>query len=177
MMNTPDGNTEGKNSPLESEMELEEQRISFSASLISCLEDKKKSFNKKNKSSIKIQQLKEVYLRGASSVKGDLNLNGLARVNMFLRMKEQNKTRTAPPNEPSTEPLTGASKEVMELVLEDKASRENDNVIDISDAWAPEKEDVHEAKRDVDKYNLNLNFKNINELYLEPYKPIQFIWE
>lgn len=169
MMNTPDENTEGNNSPLESEKKLDQQRISFSANLISCLEDKKKSFNKKNKSSIKIQQLKEVYLRGVSSAKEDLNLNGLARVNMFLRMKEQNKARTTPPNEPS--------KEVVGLVLEDKASRKDDNVIDISDTWAPEKEDVHEAKHDADKYNLNLDFKNINELYLEPYKPVQFTWE
>ena len=168
-MNTSEGNTEGKNSSLKNEKELDQQRISFSASLISCLEDKKKNFNKKNKSSIKIQQLKEVYLRGASSAKEDLNLNGLARVNMFLRMKEQNKTKTTPPNEPS--------KEVMGLVLEEKTARKDDNVIDISDTWAPEKEDVHAAKHDADKYNLNLDFKNINELYLEPYKPIQFIWE
>ena len=168
-MNTSEGNTEGKNSSLKNEKELDQQRISFSASLISCLEDKKKNFNKKNKSSIKIQQLKEVYLRGASSAKEDLNLNGLARVNMFLRMKEQNKTKTTPPNEPS--------KEVMGLVLEDKTARKDDNVIDISDTWAPEKEAVHAAKHDADKYNLNLDFKNINELYLEPYKPIQFIWE
>ena len=168
-MNTSEGNTEGKNSSLKNEKELDQQRISFSASLISCLEDKKKNFNKKNKSSIKIQQLKEVYLRGASSAKEDLNLNGLARVNMFLRMKEQNKTKTPPPNAPS--------KEVMGLVLEDKPARKDDNVIDISDTWAPEKEDFHAAKQDADKYNLNLDFKNINELYLEPYKPIQFIWE
>ena len=168
-MNTSEGNTEGKNSSSKNEKELDRQRISFSANLISCLEDKKKNFNKKNKSSIKIQQLKEVYLRGASSTKEDLNLSGLARVNMFLRMKEQNKARTTPPNEPS--------KEIMRLVLEDKTARKDDNVIDISDTWTPEKEDVHAAKHDADKYNLNLDFKNINELYLEPYKPIQLTWE
>lgn len=171
MMNTPDGNTEGNNSPLESEMELEEQRISFSASLVSCLEDKKKSFNKKNKSNIKIEQLKEVYLRGASSAKEDLNLNGLARVNMFLRMKEQKKASTTVP------PNSSPSQEILGLVLDDQQPQKINNFIDISDAWAPEKEDVHEAKHDADKYNLNLDFKNINELYLEPYKPVQFTWE
>ena len=171
MMNTPERNTKGKNSPLESETELEQQRISFSANLVSCLEDKKKSFNKKNKSSIKIQQLKEVYLRGASSAKEDLNLNGLARVNMFLRMKAQKKTSTTASHSPSP------SQEILGLVLEDQQPQKINNFIDISDAWTPEEEDVKEAKANIKKYNLNLDFKNIKELYLEPYKPIQFTWE
>ena len=162
--------THGEDSPLKSEKKLEEQRISFSVNLVSCLEDKKKRFNKRTKSSIKIPQLKDVYLRGASSVKKDLNLHGLARVNMFLRMKEHNKVTTTPSNLDCVEKATS-------LVLETSASVSVENVIDISDSWAPEEKDIEEAKTDIKKYDLNLDFKNINELYLEPYKPIQFIWE
>ena len=165
-----EGSPQEENSSIENEKKLERQRISFSGSLISCLEEKKKSFNKKNKSSIKIQQLKEVYARGVSLAKEDLNLHGLARVNMFLRMKEQGKSSTTPQNMPSP-------KEVIGLVLEDTTSQKNYNFIDISDSWAPEGEDIHEAQHDIEKHDLNLDFKNINELYLEPYKPILFGWE
>jgi hypothetical protein len=171
MKNMSKGSPQEKDSSIESEKKLERQRISFSGNLISCLEDIKKSFNKRNKSSIKIEQLKEVYLRGSSSSKENLNLNGLARVNMFLRMKEQKKASTTAP------PDCSASQEVLELVLEDRRPEEINNFIDISDTWTPEEEDVKAAEANVKKYNLNLDFKNINELYLEPYKPILFGWE
>ena len=68
-----------------SDLASEAEIIDFSANLVSCLEEKKKLFNKENKSSIKIDQLKEVYRRGTDSERNDLNLHGLARVNMFLR--------------------------------------------------------------------------------------------
>lgn len=170
MRKKSEGNTEEKDSSLKSEKDLERQRISFSARLISCLEDKKKEFNKRTKSNIKIQQLREVYLRGVSSAEKDLNLHGLARVNMFLRMKEHNKATTTPPNAGSVKKVTG-------LILEGSEGVQGNNVIDISDSWAPEEEDFKEAVANVEKYDLNLDFKNINELYLEPYKPIQFEWD
>ena len=154
-----------------SEIELEKERISFSSSLVYFLEEKKKAFNKKNKSNIKIQQLKEVYRRGASSATEDLNLHGLARVNMFLRMKEQKKMDTLE-SAKQVSP-TKAS----ELVLEDGIEVKLIDSIDISETWTPNEEDVSQAKETIKKHDLDFKFKNINELYLEPYKPIEFRWE
>jgi len=159
-----------ENSSEKSEKKLEEQRISFSANLISCLEDKKKSFNKRTKSSLKIQQLRDVYFRGVSSAEEDLNLHGLARVNMFLRMREQNKATTTPSNSDPAEKATS-------LELESAESAKESSPIDISASWRPEEDDVKEAKADIEKFDLNLDFKSLDELYLETYKPIQLEWE
>jgi hypothetical protein len=149
---------------------LDEQRISFSADLISFLEEKKKGFNKKNKSSIKIEQLKQIYLRGASSTDKDLNLHGLARVNMFFRMREQKIMGVDPAKSDNKAKLSG-------LILESEADTKLNSFIDISESWMPQEEDIKEAKANIEKYNLDFNFKNIEELYLEPYKPIQLDWE
>tara|TARA_Y100000310_G_C20402453_1_gene678081 strand:- start:233 stop:745 length:513 start_codon:yes stop_codon:yes gene_type:complete len=159
-----------KNSSLKNEMELDGQRIAFSANLISFLEEKKRSFNKKNKSNIKIEQLKGVYVRGASLANEDFNLHGLARVNMFLRMKEQKKMNI-------TSSKASPSKKASELVFEDQETQKVTDLIDISDSWTPEEGDLEEAKANIKEFNLNFNFKNIDELYLEPYRPIQFRWE
>ena len=157
-------------SSLQNEKDLEERRITFSARLISCLENKKKSFNKKNKSKIRIEQLKEVYIKGACSSDQDLNLHGLARVNMFLRMKEQKMMGVISAKIKTEEKLSG-------LVLESGNLQNPDESLDISEAWVPQEEDIKQTEADVKEYKLNLDFTNINELYLEPYKPIQFNWE
>ena len=57
----------------ESDLTSEAEIINFSANLVSCLKEKKKLFNEENKSSITIDQLKEVYRRGTDSEKNDLN--------------------------------------------------------------------------------------------------------
>jgi hypothetical protein len=154
----------------QSEKKLEEQRIAFSADLVSCLEEKKKAFNKKNKANIKIDQLKEVYKRGAATCDEDSNLNGLARVNMFLRMKEQ-KTMGV------VSAKLAEKEELSELILESENLQNSNKPLDISEAWVPQDEDIDYAKADIEQHKLHFNFKNIDELYLEPYKPIQFNWE
>ena len=154
----------------QNEKNLEEQRIAFSARLISCLEGKKKEFNKKNKSKIKIEQLKEVYIKGTCSSNQDLNLNGLARVNMFLRMKEQKMMGVISAKIETKEKLSG-------LILESENLQNPNEPLDISDAWIPQEEDFEQTKADIKKHKLNLDFANIDELYLEPYKQIQLNWE
>jgi hypothetical protein len=154
----------------ENEQTLEEQRILFSAKLVSCLEDKKKDHNKKNKASIKIGQLKQIYTRGTCYDNKDLNLNGLARINMFLRMREQKMMGIVTAKIEKTEKLSS-------LVLETENLQELEASVDVSDSWVPQEEDYASAKEDIKKYNLDFDFKNANELYLEPYKPIQFNWE
>jgi len=157
-------------SSLQNEKDLEERRITFSARLISCLEGKKKSFNKKNKSKIKIEQLKEVYVKGVCSDNQDLNLNGLARVNMFLRMKEQKMMGVISAKIKTKEKLSG-------LILESENLQNPNEPLDISDAWVPQEEDLEQTKADIKKYKLNLDFTSVDELYLEPYKQIQLNWE
>jgi hypothetical protein len=149
---------------------LEEQRISFSAKLVSCLESKKKGYNKKNKSNIKIEQLKDIYIRGARYSNQDLNLNGLARINMFLRMKEQKMMGIVSAKIEKIEELSS-------LVLETENLQELQTFVDVSDSWAPREEDYTSAKEDIEKYDLNFDFKSVSELYLEPYIPIQLNWE
>ena len=161
---------ENAQSSLQNEKDLEERRITFSARLISCLEDKKKGFNKKNKSKIKIEQLKEVYVRGVCSSDQDLNLNGLARVNMFLRMKEQKMMGVISAKVRKGEKLSG-------LILESENLQNPNEPLDISDTWVPQEEDLEQTMADVKEHRLDLDFTNINELYLEPHKPIQLNWE
>jgi len=144
----------------------EAEIIAFSANLVSCLEDKKNCFNKDNKSSITIDQLKEVYKRGTDSEKNDLNLHGLARVNMFLRRETFN---SETPKKESPQPTDS-------LVFEES---EASSVLefDISEDWKPREEDYELAKADQEKFDLNLNFSSFDELYIETYKPIDFYWE
>jgi hypothetical protein len=149
---------------------LDEQRVAFSARLISFLEEKKKEFNKKNKSNIKIEQLKQVYSRGTSSANESLNLHGLARVNMFLRMREQKIMGIIPIRPDNKAKLSG-------LILESEAKAESSSFIDISESWTPQGEDINEARANIKEHDLGFDFKNIEELYLDPYKPIQLNWE
>jgi hypothetical protein len=154
------------------EKKLEEQRISFSAKLVMYLEERKKSFNKGNKASIKIEQLKEIYKRGACLKNEDLNLNGLARVNMFLRMKEQKMMGVI------SAKISRKDQKLSELVLETAQElQDKDRPIDISESWAPQEEDLEQAKADIENHELDFDFRNVDELYLEPYKQIQLNWE
>ena len=144
----------------------EAEIIAFSANLVSCLEDKKNCFNKENKSSITIDQLKEVYRRGTDSEKNDLNLHGLARVNMFLRQKAFNSETPKKESLQLTDSLVFEESEASS-VLE----------FDISEDWKPCEEDYELAKSDQEKFDLKLNFSSFDELYIETYKPLDFNWE
>tara|TARA_B100000959_G_C14590647_1_gene463865 strand:- start:21 stop:527 length:507 start_codon:yes stop_codon:yes gene_type:complete len=150
------------------DLSLEEQRISFSANLISCLENKKKSFNKEFKSNIKIDQIKNVYERGVSFANEELNLNGLARVNMFLRLQKERKSGVTVSESKDTPKIS-------ELTFEDEKEVSKSS-LDISADWSPTEEDFSLAKEDTKEYDLNFEFKDLKELYLESYQPIQFYW-
>ena len=140
--------------------------IDFSANLVSCLEEKKKLYNKENKASLEIKQLKEVYERGVSNSENDLNLEGLARVNMFLRQKAFNKENSS----------DKSSLAVDSLVFEQDENL-NELEFDISEDWRPSKEDYELAEADQEKFNLNLKISSFEQLYLEEYKPLDFNWE
>lgn len=154
------------NKSLESDLTSEAEIINFSANLVSCLKEKRELFNEENKSSITIDQLKEVYRRGTDSEKNDLNLHGLARVNMFLRQKAFNGETPKKESLQLTDSLVFEESEASS-VLE----------FDISEDWKPCEEDYELAKSDQEKFDLKLNFSSFDELYIETYKPLDFNWE
>ena len=63
------------------------------------------------------------------------------------------------------------------LILESESLQDSNKPLDISEAWVPQDEDIDCAKTNIEKYELDFNFVDVDELYLEPYKAIQFNWE
>ena len=49
-------------------------------------------------------------------------------------------------------------------------------LIDISENWFPSEEDFIKADEDIKNYNLDYDFGNINELYLEEYDKLDWEW-
>ena len=146
----------------------EQQAIEFSSSVIAALEQKVKEHNDNCLSKVKLIQLKKVYRRGAES-KEDKGLCAMARVNMFLRMKRDGKITY---QEPKAEVQT----EVKELVFESKSRSKVSTFVDITEDWLPTEADFTQASEDIEKYELNYNFKDVNELYLDDYEKLEISW-
>lgn len=137
--------------------DLQEQAIVFSNSILLALQQKVKHFNENYKPlMVTLPQLKSVYRNGAAAFASAVNWQGqfpektcgdwgLSRVNMFLRMKSGDGRRD------SVESLNFS------------------RFVDISESWCPIQEDFDQTKRDKKEYNLNYNFTNVDELYLDDY--------
>ena len=153
------------------EQSSEEQVIKFSSSVIAALDQKTKEHNSNFKSKVTTSQLKKVYRRGAESRCEDVSkgLCAMARVNMFLRMKQEGKVVCA-------EPKVEVQSELKELVFENKAKVKVSSFIDITEDWIPTEDDFIKASQDVEVYSLDYDFKNINDLYLDDYKNLSIIW-
>ena len=136
----------------------EDEAVSFSIKVIDALASKMRDLNKNSPGITSLKDLKEVYIRGAgdcSPSKGSKESCGhwaLARVNMFLRMKRGEKMT---PNPFSS--VGGKS-------------------LDISDGWIPAQEDFDKAAEEIKEFDLNYDFSNINELYIENYKRVNWKW-
>ena len=147
--------------PEESQPQQEQEAaMKFSVNAVRALGDKRKEHNLKNPvNKVTLNQLKDVFCRGAgncSDAEGSLETCSewaLARVNMFLRQKSGEKIES--------------SLSVIEM---------EGSIVDISDSWAPSDEDFKQAKADVLKYDLNYDFKDVNDLYLDEYKKIHIEW-
>jgi nitrogen fixation protein FixH len=146
----------------------EQQAIEFSSSVIAALAQKAKEHNDSCDSKVKLSQLKKVYRRGANTTE-DKGLHAMARVNMFLRMKQDGKITYQ-------EPKAEVQAEIQELVFENKARIKVNTFVDITEDWLPTKIDFVQASEDIKKYELNYNFKDINELYLDDYEKLDIIW-
>ena len=145
--------------------ESDSSYIDYSIKVVELLKGKMKDYNKNHSSRITVAQLKEVYREA-----GKINSCGkwcLAKVNMFLRMK-------AGENVYQSKPKPDA-KEISTLELEINESSHQDT-FDVSETLYPSEEDFELATKEIESNELNLDFKNIDNLYLEEYKKIDFDW-
>ena len=128
--------------------------ITFSTKVIEMLKNKVKDHNSNHSRKVNLTQLKKVYRRGAgafsSSHRPGMTRGGwaAARVNMFLRM------------------MAGKSVKDSYRKADSDVARSSAS-IDISDSWELEDVDFAQAEIDIKEYDLNYDFENVEELYLD----------
>ena len=137
--------------------------ISFSKKVIEALQNKVKEHNSKNSRKVSLSQLKKVYRRGAGAYSSSHRPGktrgqwAMARVNMFLRMMSGGKVKDA---------YRKADSDV---------ARGSESV-DISDSWELEDIDFSQADIDIKEYDLNYDFEDIEELYLDEENDSNKFW-
>lgn len=129
----------------------EEVLINYSSSIVAALQELMKAHNKDSENKVSLKELKQVFRNGADCFEANeidipCGTLGLARVNMFLRLK---------------------SGEIM------KTSHSNVKEFDISESWYPNDDDFIKAEEATKKHNLDFDFKNIDNLYLDEYTKIE----
>jgi len=140
--------------------------IDFSNNVVLALEEKVNTHNDEYESKINTAQLKKVYREACKNEKENKNLYALARINMFIRMKRDNKISFANKRKEPKKELSGLSFEKPGVTRVDK-------YIDLTKAWLPLDEDFLLAEADIKKYNLHYKFNSIDDLYLDEYKRIE----
>ena len=133
--------------------------VDFSIKLTDLLEAKAKKHNSSSPDNeVSLKDLKSVYIKGAgdcSPAVGSGKTCGewaLVRVNMFLRQKLGGKMITG-----RSDLNVGA-------------------LVDISETWIPSEEDLLKTKAEIEEHKLDYDFKNVNELYIEPYERLEIEW-
>ena len=147
----------------------EQNAIEYSSKVMAALEQKAKEHNELGRSKVNRVQLKKVFRRGASANVENKGLCAMARVNMFLRMKREGKISYQ-------EAQAAESTEMTELVFETKAAVKVDSFVDLTENWIPVDDDFVKASEDIKAFELNYNFKDIDELYLDDYEKLDIIW-
>ena len=135
--------------------EDQKKAIDFSIKLVSLLKSKAEGHNSSTPDNeVSSNDLRSVYVKGALSPRSDKSCGewALARVNMFLRQK--------------------AGGKMISASLEQKVGLP----IDISETWVPAEEDYAKVQEEIKENNLDYDFKNINELYIEPYEKLEIEW-
>jgi len=127
--------------------------ISFSKKVIEALQNKVKEHNSKNSRKVSLSQLKKVYRRGAGAFSSSHRPGktrgqwAMARVNMFLRMMSGGKVKDA-------------------YRKADQDVAKGSDIIDISDFWEPEEQDINLAMIDIESIG-DFDFESVDELYLD----------
>ena len=141
-----------------------DEAINFSAKVVEALKNKVKEHNSDNSREVNLSQLKKIYRRGAGAFSSSHRPGktrgqwAMARVNMFLRMMSGGKVKDS---------YRKADQDVA------KAS----STLDISQDFCPSEEDHISAAEDIKTYELDYDFQNVEELYLEDYQPLFFEWK
>ena len=144
-----------ESSGLNLESQAQQEAILFSVKVTGVLQNKRKNHNCLQEEKVSLCQLKEVYRKAARQFDENLNPThnrgcwAMARVNMFTRIMSSGNVKSA-------EALASA--------------------VEVSKEWTPCSEDFFKAQSDIEKHDLNFDFKNIDDLYLEDYQPINFEW-
>jgi hypothetical protein len=132
----------------------QDELVNTSVNIVKALEQKVKSY--KGPGKVTLAQLKKVFYDAAQNTKEENKLEwGMARVNMFIRMKAGN--IIAP----------SADQEKLKINRIDK-------FIDITASWKPSLEDFEEAKKDIETYQIG-NFNSVDDLYLQDYNKLDII--
>jgi len=132
--------------------------IEYSNKIVAALEAKAKKHNKENeRKKTKVDTLKKVYKSSALDYQPSeditKNLWCMARVNMFLKL------------------LCG---KLADVELKKIENEQQD--FDISSSLIPSETDIELAKEDIKNYNLDFNFENVNDLYLDEYEKFAIEW-
>lgn len=128
--------------------------ITFSNKVVEALKNKVKEHNSKYSRKVSLSQLKKVYRRGAGAFSSSHRPGktrgqwAMARVNMFLRM------------------MSGKSVKDAYRKADSDVARSSESV-DISDNWELEDIDFSQADIDIKEYDLNYDFEDVEELYLD----------
>ena len=149
----------------------EDAVIEFSARLAETFREKVKKHNGSYPNKVSLGQVVKVFKHGAESFVSeavtDPNINewSMARVNMFLRMKQgrvsSNKLQTKAPKEVS----------MSALIFETPSIKRVDTFLDLTKNWTPNDEDFELAKADAENNQLNYDFKTVEEIYLTDESP------
>lgn len=151
-----------KNKP-DSASSKDEANITFSAKVIEALKNKVKEHNSKYSKKVNLSQLKKVYRRGAGAYSSSHRPGktrsqwAMARVNMFLRMMAGGKVKDA---------YRKADKDIVST----------SNYVDVSDFLNPLDEDFSKAEEDIQSYDLNYDFEDAEDLYLEDEETSNRFW-
>tara|TARA_Y100000296_G_C4999982_1_gene169679 strand:- start:44 stop:523 length:480 start_codon:yes stop_codon:yes gene_type:complete len=142
--------------------------VGYSANLIKLLNEKMRAHNKENPSGkVSLSQLKQVFINSAEKHNYAGYTRGqwaCARVNTFLRILKGEKPKIVTGRETAT--LGGLVFEAKIIVSEEH---------DASSNWVPSQEDFTKARLEIEKNDLIYNFTDIEELYLESYRPMGIV--
>ena len=133
----------------------DEDNIKFSVNVVKALEDKMRIHNQASENKVSLKQLKKVYRRAAGNVFSEVpevcETKGqwaMARVNMYLRI------------------LKGGDSSFASLKISN-ANLEFSNELDLTQNLIPSMDDFIQTKADIQAYDLNYDFKDVEQLYLE----------
>jgi len=164
--------------PVESPTNKATEAITFSGKIVQALKNKVKEHNKKHPlKKVSLSQLKEVYRRGSEAFSKSHRPDetrgswALARVNMFLKMKKGGKVKDS--YREADKDVTATTYELEFMSYSDVSVSSE---FDLTENIFPDDEDFAQAKQDIDEYELDYDFQDVEELYLDDYKPVGFIW-